>query len=88
MGNPGETNPWEPPQRPDTDWGEDGRGREGGDKNPPTARNTREKPTDGGDSAARRGATATQDAETEMAEGADGAGHLPTHFTGADAATT
>ena len=68
--------------------GEDGQGRGGGDKNPPTDRNTREKPTDGGDGAARRGATEMEDAEKETAEGTGGAGHLPAHFTGADAATT
>ena len=33
-------------------WGEDGRGQGGGDENPPTARETREQLTDGGDGAA------------------------------------
>ena len=57
-------------------------------KNPPTARPIREIPTDGGDGAARRGATGRQDAERVTEDGASGAGYLPAHFTGAAEATT
>ena len=68
--------------------GEDGRGQGGEDKNLPTARNTRERPNDGGDGAARQGAMTEQDAERDTAEGAGGAGYPPAHSTGAAEATT
>ena len=49
---------------------------------------TREKPPDGGDGAARQGATETTDAEMEAEEGAGGAGHQPKHSTDVAAATS
>ena len=67
--------------------GEDGRRRGGGDENPLTARNTRDRPTDGGDGTARRGATARQDAETETEERSGGAWYPSAHSAGAAEAT-
>ena len=72
-------------------WGEDGQGRGGGDEKSPTARPTRERQTNVGDGAARRGATGRQEAEaeteTETEEGAGGAGYPPAHFPSAARAT-
>ena len=68
--------------------GKDGRGRGGGDKNPPTARATREQGTDGDDGVARRDMTDALDEAMETAAGAGGAGYLPKHFEGPDGAMT
>ena len=67
---------------------ENGQGRGGGDKNPPTTRKTKEQPTDGGDGAAPRGKMAMEDAEKETEEGTGGAGHPPAYFTRTAASIT
>ena len=68
--------------------GEDGQGRGGGDKNPPTARATRRQVTDGGDRAARSRRTAVTSAEMETAAGDGDEAPPPEHFDGADGART
>ena len=64
---------------------EDGRGLGGGDKNPLPTRPTQDKPTDGGDGAAPRGAAAmgTVEAAARTETGSRGAGHPAAHPTGA-----
>ena len=88
IGDPGETKPWEPPQRPDPKGGRMKGGGGGGNKNPPTTRNTRELPNDGGDGVARQGTTKSQVEETETAKGSDSSGHPPAHCIGAVEATS
>ena len=68
--------------------GEDGRGRGGGDENPPTAQETTRQGPDGGDGAARCKLTAAPSAKMEMAEGDGGEELQPENFDGADGVRT
>ena len=65
-----------------------GRGRGGGDENPPTARATKGQGPYGRDNVAQRGRTAAPYEAMKMAAGDGGAGYLPEHFDGAYGATT
>ena len=65
------------------DWG-----REGGDKNPPTAQGTREQGIDGGDGAERRDRTEEPDEGMDTVAGAGGARYPLKNLNSAVGATT